>query len=83
MKRIYLGNEIVKTEDGITDFNFELINEKYGVTYIEEDNSFYFRVGKCLLGGCNSKTIAKKRLIQFLKKYQPQELNNINERWIA
>ena len=83
MKRIYLGNESVKTEDGITDFKFDLINEKYGVTYIEEDNAFYFHVGKCLLGECNSKTTAKKRLIQFLKKYQPQELNNINEKWIA
>ena len=50
---IYLGNERVKTEDGITDFKFDLINEKYGVTYIEEDNLFYFRVGIYLFGKCN------------------------------
>ena len=80
---IYLGKERVKTEDGITDFKFDLINEKYGVTYIEEDNLFYFRVGIYLFGESNSKTNAKKRLIQYLKKYQPQELNNINEKWIA
>ena len=80
---IFVGKERVKTEDGITDFKFDLINEKYGVTYIENDNSFYFRDGIYLLGKCNSKTNAKKGLIQYLKKYQPQQLNNINEEWIA
>ena len=80
---IYLGKEKVKSEDGITDFKFELINEKYGITYVEDDSSFYFRDGVYLLGKCNSKIKAKKGLIQYLKKYQPQQLANINEKWIA
>ena len=80
---IYLGNERVKTEDGITQFNFDLLDDKYSICYIEDENAFFYKVGVYLLGKCNSKMKAKKGLIQYLKKYQPQQLNNINEKWIA
>ena len=83
MKRIYLGAERVKTEDGITQFNFDLLDDKYSICYIEDEDAFFYTVGAYLLGKSKSITDAKKRLIQFLKKYQPQELNNINEKWIA
>ena len=56
---IYLGNERLKTEDGITQFNFDLLDEKYSVCYIEDENAFFYKVGVYLLGKCNSKTNAK------------------------
>lgn len=80
---IYLGNERVKTEDGITQFNFDLLDDKYSVCYIEDENAFFYKIGVYLLGKCNSKTKAKRGLINYIKKYQPEHLANINEKWIA
>ena len=83
MKRIYLGNEKVSTEDGVTQFNFDLLDDKYSICYLEDENAFFYKVGIYLLGKTNSKTNAKRGLINYIKKYQPQHLANINEKWIS
>lgn len=79
MKNIYLGKERVKQDYLTTIYHFELLPRKYYVTYNEEENIFYFAIGKFLFGEYKSKKEAKQGLIDFIKKYQPNHLAKLNE----
>lgn len=80
---VYLGKERVKTEDGITTIKFELLPRKYSVSYIEDENLFYYGINNMLLGEYKSIKEAKYGLINCIKKYHPEHLAKINDKWVA
>lgn len=83
MTKVDLGKEYVKTEYGLTIYTFEQLDKKFHVSYLEDTNAFMYGEDNWSVGNFKSLTQAKKGLLNFIKKNSPQDLINVNGKYIA